>query len=235
MYNCYKNVVCSSNIFGGTSMWKEVRTIRKVVFLEFPQVTSILFTCVWTSVHGNRVASITDFFFEYWWSPTRIDIGIKARASSFSSFPPPSSLLSSLLHLHSRSIKKSVAKMSSRVQSRVHEGRRFQDTAAHRRDAIWRDATRYSATRCVRRDTFPVAPPSAIDLQELALRAPVINNSLPGKLSMRVSHRFNSIKRDIIERVVTCCLISTYRPRLSRSTRVVLHEKMISFWHTTHT
>lgn len=90
-----------------------------------------------------------------------------------------------LRRLCSRSVQKSIAKMSSRVQSRVHEGRRFQDTAAHRRDTIRRDAMRYSATRCARCDTFLVAPPwSATKLQELALRAPVINNSLPGNIQL---------------------------------------------------
>lgn len=48
--------------------------------------------------------------------------------------------------------------MSSRVQSRVHEGRRFQDTTAHRRDArsdvMQRDAT---ATRYVSHCTAVVS------------------------------------------------------------------------------
>lgn len=101
-------------------------------------------------IHINGVTSVTyNFFFKPPVVCTRIDIIWDQSARSFSFFSPFALFFSVFVCLFvSVGAKKSVAKMSSRVQSRVHEGRRFQDTMAHRRDAIRHDATRYNAMRC---------------------------------------------------------------------------------------
>jgi len=168
MYDCYKiKSIAHSMIIVSLEEYPHKKKytfyIMKIVIgvSLISQLTSYVFMCAYEQICIDGVASVTSFFFDHTSNPYAYQCNIvwDQSACSFSFFYPFFPLFFSFSVIISSSLlKKSVAKMSSRVQSWVHEGRRFQDTmriVVMRSDAMQRDTTRCDA----RRDTFLVAPP----------------------------------------------------------------------------